>query len=69
MHSNALNQGGFSHTALRNGCESFCHVFDYFLAWSGIFEIFDVVFVLWNLVLWNGKRKDEFLSVVFFFAI
>ena len=41
--------GASSHTALHSGCGSFCHVFNYFLAWSGIFEIFHVVYFLLNL--------------------
>ena len=51
--------GSSSHTALRSGCESFCHVFDYFLAWSGIFEIFDVVFScgIWCYGTEKGKMN------------
>ena len=49
--------GGSSHTALRSGCESFCHVFDYFLAWSGIFEIFDMFF---SCGIWcHGTEKGK----------
>ena len=51
--------GSSSHTALRSGCESFWHVFDYFLAWSGIFEIFDVVFScgIWCYGTEKGKMN------------
>ena len=51
--------GASSHTALRSGCESFCHEFDYFLAWSAIFEIFDVVFScgIWCYGTEKGKMN------------
>ena len=59
IHCKSRRIGSSSHTALRSGCESFWHVFDYFLAWSGIFEIFDVVFScgIWCYGTEKGKMN------------
>ena len=49
--------GSSSQSASRSECESLCHVFNYFFAWSRILYIFTSLFSCW---IWcYGARKGK----------